>query len=77
MSEAAGNEVAVTRDASAARSRTYRRRRKRGLLIARVAISTGELDTLAARGYEGARQRGDRAAIDAAVTQLVSDVLFG
>ena len=42
----------------------------------RVRVTDSELDLIAARGYEGANERGDRGAMGSAVSAFVSDILF-
>lgn len=78
MNNAEGNGVAKTSVTSnAGAMRAYRKRRKRGIRIVRVHVTDGELDVVAARGYEGAGQRTNRTVLDSAVSQFLSDVLFG
>jgi hypothetical protein len=61
---------------SAARTKRYRARRRRGTRCIMVHVNEGEVGALVARGYLPAEARGDAVAIKGAIEGVVSDLAF-
>jgi hypothetical protein len=74
--EALSMTEAVLSSHGAARMRTYRRRRRKGMRCVQIQIGPADIDRLIERGYLGPTEREDFEAIEAATSAFLSDALF-